>query len=406
MKTREKLVKSAITSERGSAKGMLFLNIVVVVIVGLFIFGSIVGAPTYLSYFAMGIAFVTVLFYRRKARIEPSVILIFCVVGSIFAFGLFGQSLKIQEALFALLYYLFLLTIATSGVAVVRNSNTVLIVGVATVVCVALVLLSSSTEVMQQIQQPDSSGRVRIFGSFESPNTLGAASYSAIICLVSYNIITRQKVLVGKLCSVTIVALFLILLLTDSRTSIIVAISFVVVLIFCLYSPRLSDGARLLSKIAAVLLLGVFIYAMVDYSLEIESMRIRLQSAQALLSGDLDTLLFGYGMLSSGGTQAYFIQASGVVHADIAWVMILMKSGLIGLLANIALVVFIALRMRKVQNAYIRACGFAAMAAFLAGTLGENYMASLSSLPSLLWWMFPSALSDVGFSVVRKDKVE
>ena len=340
----------------------------------------------------IGILLILALAYIEvfKYGISNKDLLYFILFFVLFVGQILFQQLTINQIINAIFYYIVLLTMVILGKNILKNGKDFYLCTLSVGLANLIGFFYSPTLLIQQIMR--SGSRVRVYGSFTHPNALGSI---IIMCLISGMIyLSTIDKISNKQKKVSIVfCLFLIfqLILTDSRGYLILF-----VVIISIYFLKNTSNKSILYKYTIFLVLSIlgiyFIYFFWNYYIiEDASYLSRLQGFNSLnLSGI--KYWFGYGMVSSNDINYEILDGGSM---EIAWVKMLYKVGMIGVVLFILILLKVFFTSKKIKNCKIKYAFYATYFSFLVGSLVESSLVTIFNANPILIWISLSSIPNI-----------
>lgn len=256
--------------------------------------------------------------------------------------------------------------------------------GLCCTLLIGILLLLSYSECVRQMTFYLSTGRLRLKGCFSNANSLGhiaaVVSFMAIAARIRFASSKREK----RLSEVSLLLCLGYVLLSGSRTALACVVSFLAVASYFSVEERFKTrNARILGRlVVVVVVLGV--------------LAISFQSVLDgyLLSGRIigwtgigtKESFTGYGYVSSAGAAELVSIAGGPI--EMLWMSVYYRVGIIGILAYA--LIFAASIYGKGNKGYLL---FALLVALFVQAIGESYLTSVMSFPSLFDWLLLGSFS-------------
>ena len=339
---------------------------------------------TLLKYFALALSSVSSFYYlckeqtqRRRYLLIISGLALLTIVTVYSA----GHSSPIQ----ALGLFFLVSLIALSGDKILRSYESYYYCGIVCTLLIGFLLVVSIPESVEQLSVYLPTGRLRIKGCFSNANSLGHISAVAftlsLIARLRTKCLSRRRV---RACDISLFLDTVFIILSGSRTAFACAGAFAVAALFIHYEARLSSKTKLLWKMT----LGFFIISACVLSYQ-DVITAYLESGRALGWTNLGSLesLFGYGYASSANVSNITEIAGG--NVEMLWMSAYYRVGILGIVAYCF--IFLGAIAGKKRDKLVYPFIFF----LLIQSLGESYMTSVMSFPSLFGWIIATSLASI-----------
>lgn len=290
-----------------------------------------------------------------------------------------GVQVTVFFVLFALLFLL--------SDRVLTKPEQLFYCGLVSIVTVLILLAATPALCIQQLTVPVW-GRIRLYGSFTHPNSLGAICLIIFFCLYTALLRARLSKKQRACAIVAICIAFLLAILANSRTSImlIILIPFIERGMFAIKRVN-NRGIQLLGVTILIVVASYVTWTTVSSLYADTAFRMRIDGLSSVQSSSY-SLLLGGGYLSSDYTSEYW-QASG--STDMLWVSLIYKVGLIGLFAYIIVaVVLVSTRRKSLETTDCLA--FTLILFLLTQSITESVLSTVMSYYSAFSWILLAAL--------------
>ena len=259
--------------------------------------------------------------------------------------------------------------------------------GIACSLLIGLLLLLSYQECITQMTFYLTTGRARLKGCFSNANSLGHISAVVFSMVIIGRIKVKQEKKGKFLSNFSLVLSAIFIILSGSRTALACVIAFVAFIIYHHFETGLSSkNARFLARLIltiVVVIAFVLSYQYVEASY-VETGRVIGWSNL----GSFESFV-GYGYASSTDVSSITSVAGG--NVEMLWMSAYYRVGIIGIAAYA--LIFLAAIRRSGKCGYL----FTAFVVFLAlQSIGESYMTSVMSFPSLFGWLSLAGLASLG----------
>ena len=294
-----------------------------------------------------------------------------------------GISSSLQAVgLFCLVAYFAIL-----GDKTIHTYQVILYCGIACSLLIGLLLLLSYQECVSQMTFYLTTDRARLKGCFSNANSLGHISAVVFSMLIIGKLKVRQGEKERVVSNIFLLLSAIFIILSGSRTALACGIAFASFVIYCRFEAKLpSKNARFLARLILIIVTVVafaFSYQYVEASYA--------ETGRIFGWGNLGSIesLVGYGYASSADISYITSVAGG--NVEMLWMSAYYRVGIIGIAAYA--LIFLAATRRNGKCGYL----FAAFLVFLAlQSIGESYMTSVMSFPSLFGWLLLAGLASLG----------
>lgn len=238
------------------------------------------------------------------------------------------------------------------------------------------------------------SSRIRVYGGFSHPNILGAMLATAFLEGLLYLYLLKENEI--KLTTKVVLIAYEIVLAglvisTNSRTAMVMLTGAVLVLL----SIKLKKFHVAFRLIFYSIVVGLALYVInnfvVDYMLNDAAFGGRIRG---LISNDYNIVqkIVGHGMTGSEDT----IGAHG---KEIAWASIYFKTGGVGVVTYICMIVGLIIKAVDLKNIRQKKAAWACLVFMILSTLGDPYIINIANSASLFMWAGTSAMCSKSFNM-------
>ena len=293
----------------------------------------------------------------------------------------------------ALALFLGVGIIACFSGSLIKTRREMLWLGVFTTLAIAVLLYISRESCMRQWQFYTSIGRPRLKGCFTNANSFGAISSIALILCSVGSPKSRAEGSLRSLCLLVSAAMVLV---SGSRTSILMVAGFFLALAYQRIEGRMKSKQLRLLLLFAVIIASVVAAHIAAKALENDiPVILRLRTLRNISLTDPHAW-FGYGYLGSSNIKVLNAIAGGALEMLI--VSLFYRMGIVGICAYAILVFSTSLGNSGSDRTLSRAF----LVAVLLQSIGESFLSSIMSYPSCFNWILLSALPMI--EVVKSDK--
>lgn len=334
-----------------------------------------------MKYLGLVILMALGIFFSDSICIRKSRIVLVCI----------GECVLIVEMLFQNGAYVSARTIAFFvGIGLVillspsllQTRNDVLQIGLIAAFIITLLMCISWRECLAQWHYYVSIGRPRLKGCFSNPNSLGGTSSMALIQCRVGEPCTRKQASFRTFASCL---MFVMVLLSGSRTSLLMIVGFFVVQAYSEGAAWKDDRriAVLLGMLTIVFSAAVTVWLVQTLKNDV-TVGQRLSPLANMNTGTLKQTLFGIGYVGSDNVRVLNDEAAGFV--EMLPVSLFYRVGLVGISAYVILLFATSLGL-KGHTLYVPV-----LFAVILQCLGESYLSSIMSYPSCFIWVLLSVL--------------
>ena len=299
------------------------------------------------------------------------------------------QDTSIFQKFMSLFFYVTLIMWSLHGNEIMKNLSCIYSSGMGIATGIFIGLMYSRNEILVQLSGVFNSRR-RLYGGFSHPNSLGAMATAALVALFTYTVVKTRKTRKERFFLSAIKALlFIVLLETKSRTALIMFIVFLGV-----YNLHYVKKLKLIYQyfVYFLLVLGIvfiFYYFVTSYAQEDVAYAGRLKIFNTMVVTP-KIFLVGNGMVGAASLDR---TNTGGGAMEIAWVMLFYKNGIIGIIAYIYILYYIARQILLINNTKRKWLAIAVLSSMLIGTLGEAYIVNITNVLPMMEWILVSTLA-------------
>lgn len=252
--------------------------------------------------------------------------------------------------------------------------------------------------------------RKRIWGGFSHANTLGSICVSGIILILCYLILSKRenaKKIYKMKSTIMVIVFSAFLYLSDSRTSVMMLFTFCGSWLTICCLRKFEKKTRVLILLIIVSgLLGIGYWFIYTYAIGDTTFLMRYQTIEKTnISGLL--LWVGSGMIgaSSSVETSDFSQD---INLEIAWIMILYKNGVIGVILYIFIFLYTVVYelLNPYKDFYYKGLFWAVFLFVIVGSMGEAFIAAISHVIAMVGFVLLSFFSNPPKNPLAVEKTE
>ena len=285
------------------------------------------------------------------------------------------QDLSLSGSILACFYTLVLLLYVLRGCELFNN-YTYFYAAIGIILGIVIVMYFSQSIIATQFFT-SRNGRIRVFGLFSHPN-IYASMLLSIIMLLDIGVRKNNfKRIVNYMCYAVIVVACFLMYLTNSRTTMIMAVSYYAIIFYNILRKKFTKGNRFIFVVfilVVALVIGYLFFT--EYILKQETFYMRLDDYREFtLSGK--EWVFGKSFSSSLEGRSF----------EFAIYTILYRVGIAGLIGYILLLLSFVKQCRKQRGNYL--C-WACVTTLAVSALAEAYIMNITHLFSCIIYLLIS----------------